>query len=368
MPAAEPAPASLPAKNSVVNFSILDKAVNEYKILVNGKVFSAMLPVNVKIGDSVLGIVLNNNPVVLNLVNILNIKSLNVENLAILLVKLGIPKTMNNLNLLKAFIINKKPIVKNNLSKMSEVLENLDFTFDENQLNYLVQVFLSEGNFKEFNEQTARYFRYSMNDIVAEIFFVMTGGAGKNEEVERICNAMSVNFNDEGFANIIAAEAGLRDKKIAEWITDNKENQDIEVQKLSALLRRYIVQKSFVCNEGTIPGFVIAVKDGRRELAEYKLEKTASEEGNLHYIINLAMRSAELGDIAVSGVLTKGTVALNFGMEANKKNCLEEEQEEFKKTLATKLGLSANISFNGTAGSEQKLRRYLQNGSINVRV
>lgn len=359
--------AVLPAKNSVVSLSVLDKAAGDYKILINGKVFQAALPVNVKQGDSMLGVVINNNPMVLNLVNILNLKSLTMENLTLLLAKLGLKKTDGNISLLKAFIINKKPIIKNQLDKFAEILEELDFQFDEFQLNYIIQVFTNDQNFKSFDKNCAEYFRYPVPAIINEIYSVIVNGAEKNSAIDQIGSMLSINPEKENYEKGILAALINSDKVIAVWIKENKNNNSAKVQKLVALFSRYLVQKDFLRREGIYPGFVILKKKDETELVEYKLEKGAREDGSVHYLLNIGMRSYELGDINIDGLLSKSNLSLNIGVEENKKKYFEEEFDGLKENFIKNLGLFSFININSGSKVGGKNKNYSLNESINFR-
>lgn len=363
----EQIPLTLPAKNSVVSFSILDKTGNDYKILINGKVYLSSLPVNAKQGDSLLGVVLNNNPMVLNLVNILNMKSLNPENLLILISKLGLRKTENNVNLLKAFIINKKPILKDHLDKFSEILEGLDFLFDESQLSYLIMVFANDLNFQSFDKNTAEYFRHPLNEIIKEIFSVMQKEAAKDKAVNSIYGMMSVDCENGDFEKKLIANLFGRDKLIAEWISENKNNLSVGTQRLISLFSRYLVQKGFLAKEGIFPGFVIAIKREGNELTEYKIEKTSRDDGSVHYLINLSMRSFELGDIFIDGLLSKSNLTLNFSLEGKKKRYFEEDIDGLKNNLNKNLGLNSFLSFNNDIKGKKSIKKFSVTESINFK-
>lgn len=363
----EQASIPLPAKNSVVNLSVLEKIGSEYKILINGKVFQAMLPVNVKQGDLMLGVVLNNNPMVLNLVNILNIKSLTIENLTMLLSKLGLKKTDNNISLLKAFIINKKPILKNQLDKFAEIIEELDFQFDEFQLNYIIQVFTNEQNFKSFDKNTAEYFRYPLSSIINEIYSVIADGSQKETSIDQIGSMLSIEPNKETLEKGILTALINSDKLIAVWIKENKNNSSAKVQKLVSLFSRYLVQKDFLRREGIYPGFVILKKNDGNELVEYKLEKGSRDDGSVHYLLNVGMRSYELGDIVIDGLLSKSNLSLNFNVEEKKKKYFEEEFDGLKEGLIKNLGLISFININSGSKISGRPKKYSLNESINVK-
>ena len=357
----------LPAKNSVVSLSVIEKVGGDFKILINGKVFQAALPVNVKPGDAMLGVVLSNNPMVLNLVNILNIKSLTLENVTLLLAKLGLKKSDTNISLLKAFIINKKPILKNQLDKFSEILEELDFQFDEFQLNYLIQVFTNEQNFQSFDKNCAEYFRYPLSSIIEEIFSIIKDSAKKNTSIDQIGSMLSINPEDEKIGKGIVAGLINSDKIIGEWLKENKNNNSAGVQKLIALFSRYLVQKGFLRREGLYPGFVIVNRNDGTELVEYKLEKASRDDGSVHYLLNLGMSSYELGDIMIDGLLSKSNLSLNFEVEEKKKKYFEEDFEDLKADFSRNLGLIPFLSINSGLRSQAKQRKYSLNESINVR-
>jgi hypothetical protein len=364
---ADPVSMALPTKNSVVSFTILDKISSEYKILVNGKVFMAVLPVNAKIGDTLLGMVLNNNPMTLNLVNILNLKNITIETLNSLLVKLGIQKTETNLSLLKALIANKKPVLKSKLDKLAEILESLDFTFDETQLSFLIQVFSNEDNFQKFNKRNAEYFRYPINNVIKEIYSQIRDEALNSSSIEQIRKELTIDFEKEGFEKGIMTGLYSRDKAIQDWINENRTSDNLEIKKLTGLFGYYLIQKSFLKKEGIFPGFIIAQKTDSRELIEYKLERTSRENGDVHYLMNLGMRSIEFGDIAIDGILSKSNLTLSFGLEGNNIRYFDEEKDELKKSLRNNVGINTFLSFNGENEGNRKLEKYSLLESINVK-
>jgi hypothetical protein len=357
----------LPAKNSIVNLSVIEKTGADYKLLINGKVFQSVLPVNMSPGDSMLGIVLNNNPMTLNLVNILNLKSLTVDNLAILLAKLGVKKSETALSALKAFIINKKPILKKQLEKIAEALEELDFQFDEAQINYIIQVFTNEQNFRSFDKNCAEYFKYPFETIVKEIFEVIENKGNGNASIDQIGSMLSINPEDERIEKGMLYNLVNSDKLIAEWIKENRNNSSAGVQQLIALFNRYLVQKGFLRREGIYPGFVISRKTGGNELVEYRIERGTREDGSVHYLLHLGMSSFELGDVMIEGLLTRSNLSLSFGMNEKNKEIFEEGLEALREDFSKNLGLIAFMNVNTDTRTLRRNKRYSLSESINRR-
>jgi hypothetical protein len=355
---------ALPANNTVVSISVLDKIGPEYKLLVNGKVFSSVLPVNVQTGEVLLGLIKNNNPMTISLINLLSAGNMTGQNLSALITKLGLKITETNINLLKALAVNKKPALKSKIEKFAEALENLDFQFDEQQLNYFVQIFTNESNYQDLNGKNAGYFRYPLNDVMQQIYEAVKNGS--NSALSKIVIEFAAEPDYVSLQKEIVGGMMNRDAAISEWIKENAGSGEAETKRLADLFSMYLAQKSFLKKENIYPGFIIISKDGNKELVEYKLQKSSSGDGNVFYLINLEMKSKELGKIAIDGTLAKSALNLRFGTDDNKRTAFEEEKENLADSIKNNLGLNPLINF--YSGNESTRLKKYNTAALNVRI
>jgi len=188
--------------NSKVLIEILDKISDkEYKILVNGKLFISDLPDNFKKGDILLSKILKSNPLTLSLVNLLEFSEINdKQKISILLQNLKIPITETSLSLLKSFIKNKTPILKEKFERLLKMILDSGLIFDEEQLDIIVKLFvLGAGNKFKFNYDTLKLFSEKEDQLYANLLndIIKLNSISKNDVIKRFINEFLIINLDE---------------------------------------------------------------------------------------------------------------------------------------------------------------------------
>jgi len=188
--------------NSKVLIEILDKISDkEYKILVDGKLFISDLPDNFKKGDILLSKILKSNPLTLSLVNLLEFSEINdKQKISILLQYLKIPITETSLSLLKSFIKNKTPILKEKFERLLKMILDSGLIFDEEQLDILVKLFvLGAGNKFKFNYDTLKLFSEKEDQLYANLLndIIKLNSISKNDVIKRFINEFLIINLDE---------------------------------------------------------------------------------------------------------------------------------------------------------------------------
>ncbi|HEX2960672.1 MAG TPA: hypothetical protein VHO43_02715, partial [Ignavibacteriales bacterium] len=163
-------PKLLPAENSLVEVSVLDKSNGNYKLLIEGSVFQSKLPVSLNTGEALLAKVISVNPFTLSLDKIFTAKMLTEGNLALVLSKLGIAETEASSKVLKAFLKEEKPLVKSKLKKVIEMLEHEDVKLSEEMLSLFIQmIHMDEGRGSFSNKSFVKVFQYPLETLSGEI-------------------------------------------------------------------------------------------------------------------------------------------------------------------------------------------------------
>jgi hypothetical protein len=162
---------NLPKVNSFVEINVLEKIGDMYKILIEGKLFQTNLNIKLNVNDAVIAKVISHEPFTVSLDNLVLTKNINENVIALFLNKLNLPQTGKSVKALLAFIKADKPLIKEKLLKLIEVLNNPDFEDADSTLELLVKI-LSAADEKSmvFNKNFIKNFQKPVEKLIAEIF------------------------------------------------------------------------------------------------------------------------------------------------------------------------------------------------------
>lgn len=364
-------PKLLPAENSLVEVSVLDKSNGNYKLLIEGSVFQSKLPVSLNTGEALLAKVISVNPFTLSLDKIFTAKMLTEGNLALVLSKLGIAETEASSKVLKAFLKEEKPLVKSKLKKVIEMLEHEDVKLSEEMLSLFIQmIHMDEGRGSFSNKSFVKVFQYPLETLSGEILDSVKrlNKMGIPEEVLLGINKALV-LDGESFSALEVKEksqckAGdMLDELNRAGNIGEKARQ--EISGLREILIRFNMLRACYMKAGVYPGFILINTGDEIEMAEYRLESEPDGKGQKSYRIKLDMNPGLLGKVAVKGFLSGQNISAAFGASDVAVKELEEEKESLLMALG-RLNLVPRLNFgNQSQASEASGVNVRQ---INVRV
>lgn len=291
---------NLPAVNSTALLNILEKFNNNYKVLINGKVFQTQLPVNAEKGDEILAKVLQQYPFTLALDKFDNLLNAESGALILLLDKLQLSKTALSEKILRYVIANKKSLTKSKLEKLINYVEKAGIDFDESQIVLLINLIWDNSNegFKDVANSYHKIFDMSFEKLSSEIFesLLRLNRLNLPQEIYlKINEAMIFDYENEAHQFNLVSVGDKSDEflslartieaEIEKNILIESSIQELEV--IQSLMIKYILQKSIYNKYNIYPEFVVVKFRSRLELINYKFEKsTVSKDDTYRIFIN----------------------------------------------------------------------------------
>lgn len=378
-PDTEALPKLLPAENSLVEVSVLDKqgGSGSYKLLIEGNVFQSKLPISLNTGETLLAKVIGLNPFTLSLDNIFTAKMLTGSSIAQVLSKLGIAESEVSSSVIKAFLKEEKPLIKSKLKKIIDLLEKENIKLDGEQLKLFIQmVHMDEGRGPSTKKSFARMFEYSAETLAGEVFNSVKrlNSMGLSDEIISLVNrTLILEIPEEG--SLSAME--LKDKASAhleEALSQFAGTAEappegslkMELLTLKETLLRYNMLKACYEKTGVYPGFIIVKSEGELELVEFRLERDPKEQGQKSHKIKLELNPSSLGKVTLSGFLSGQTFSAAFGAKDETSKLLEADKQDLLEALG-RINLLPRLSFAEAPGASEAA----SNGNmrqINVRV
>lgn len=364
----------LPAENSVVEVSVLDKSNGNYKLLIEGSVFQSKLPVGVSIGETLIAKVIGLSPFTLSLDKIFSAKMLSEGSIAMVLSKLGIAETAVSSKVLKAFLKEEKPLVKSKLKKVIELLEKEDIKLDEQQLSLFIQMVFTDDSRGSFLKKSfAKLFQYPVETLAGEVLNSVKrlNAMGIPEEViSRINHALVLEMpGSESFSAIeLKEKSSGRIEDLLGALSEKEtfsENVKHELSGLKEILIRFNMLRACYAKTGVYPGFIIIRSGEELEMAEYSFESEADEAGQKTYKIKLGMNPASLGKVNINGFLSGRSLSAAFGASEETSGKLEADKEDLLKSLGG-INVLPRLSFGNTGRGHEAAAGNLR--QINVRV
>lgn len=245
---------NLPKVNSFVEINVLEKIGDIYKILIEGKLFQSTLNVKLNVNDAVIAKVISHEPFTVSLDNLVQAKNLNESAVTLFLNKLNLPHTENSVKALLAFIRADKPLVKEKLMKLIEILDNPDFEDSDSTLEMLVKILsASEERLPLFSKNFIRNFQRPIEKLISETFELVKSLNRENlpkEIIEKLNSYLVLDMDGMDSEAISALLKNGKEllKEIEKIIFDglNKgglpKEQIAELKNLKDLLERFINQ------------------------------------------------------------------------------------------------------------------------------
>lgn len=344
----------LPAKNSIVNINILGKSEGNYRLLVDGRVFQASLPVIVNAGDTLLAKVINTNPFTLSLDQLIA-KTMNESVLSQLLMKLGIKNSAGAKRLLKVLAEIKKPVIKSKFEKLLDLFEKENLKLSDDQLGFYLQVLSSnEQQYENPDRSFAALFESSSSQLAGRIFNSVKNLQSRQLPAElkkSVEEAFIIDAGDTGAAdglmlkNKNSAQMHLVNQ-LQEALGDKKmpEQLKIEVFELLNSLALFMMYKANSSRIGRFPEFMIIRGEDGLELFEYEFNLSELQK-NFRSSFDLNMKPEQLGIVNINGFVSGNNLKADFTSANDTKNELEAAAAELENDLKNSLRLNPVLKF-----------------------
>ncbi len=340
--------------NSIVKVEVIDKLQGSFKILVDGKVFQANLPVNANLNDNFLAKIISTNPFTISLDNLFNKQNLTPELLNALISKLQIKQSEFSEKVLKAFINSKKPIEKNKLNKIIDLLENSNSELNENDIANLVEFLSSNENYyDQLNEEFVKIISLSPKEISKEIYerlISINNNAGFAKIAEKINSILTIDIFEifeidalklkQKFLNRNIVLSEIENLKSSEKLS---ETELTEIENLEKLFTKLFLVKAYNLKSQTQSDFLIIKNENDFEFFEYEFEKV-NQTSNSTFKINLKMMPENLGEIQTNGLLVENNLNLNLNSSESTNSILEGEKSELISGMKSRINISAKIN------------------------
>ncbi len=286
---------NMPAVNSTVLVSVLDKIGPNYKLLISGSVYQSNLPIVPEKGEEFLARVMSQQPLTLGLDNFGKLNQTDNQGMSLLLSKLNIAETALTKSLIEKVISLKRPLLKSKVNRLIELIENMDIKIDDVQMQLLISIVwnLSNDNLSSTKNVFESVFDITFEELSKMIFSLVEKSNSLN---------LSENFYDLLNNKIILDSSTLESQSKISSVKDKSEEFLSVIQYISAnidlynhnksvmalfddlktYMLKYIIQKAFYGKFNLYPEFVIVKKDKSLELVNYRIEK--KQENNFKVI------------------------------------------------------------------------------------
>ncbi|HPN37634.1 MAG TPA: hypothetical protein PL041_04470 [Melioribacteraceae bacterium] len=340
-----------PTENSIVLLKAFEKVDNGFKLLINGDIFIAKLPIQVKTGETLLGKVISSNPLVIGLDNFVHLKFIDQQFAAGLVEKLGLKPDKINIDLVSKLLSGKKALLKSKIEDIIEITET-DYTLTEMQMGMLINLLWSSEytNKNELYNEIKIIKEIPFDKLCNDIFRSIIRLNNLNLPIEiynriKECFFINVNENNSPFDNRINKIIGLVNylEDYAEKFKALKTESE-EIKTFTYKIIQYILQKSIYFNFNFYPDFYVIFNKKELDLIIYSIEILEGSKGANYFKLDLrcGKDNSFIGGIngyysgkGMSGKLTVPEM-LNYN--------IKEQFEKILHTLAYQTGLFLNIS------------------------
>lgn len=310
----------LPGLDSLVDIEVLNFTKDVAKILLNGRVFQASLPIKVNSGEKFLAKVIGHNPLTLSLSNLINTKLSELNIINLVAERFGINITANFQKLVKAFIINNKPLVKTKLESFLNHIENSGENFTEEQFNEIVKI-ISDEDLKNDNLPILlkEHLKYLPEQISSEIYQLIRKlvSSGISLELKTILqDEFFIKADDtiNNFINNLAAKNSSRIIKLMLFLKDEYDKtQNPDYIRLNRLLEDYLIKRYFLMKSNVNQNIKILQGFTSDYLLEYSIQPYPKDERIKPYKFELRLAEPESNrENKIRGLFTEVNLFLDF--------------------------------------------------------
>lgn len=314
--------AALPKVNSIVFLEVIEKKGDNFRILINGKVFQSKLPFKVGEGEQLFAKVLSKEPFTLVINDFGKQTMANQAFISTVIANFDLKDNDFNKSLIDKIVSSKKVLSKSKLKRIVEYFEATGQKVDDLQLSLLVQIFWSFEKEQETlkNEELSKFLKTSFDDLAANIKFLLIelNDLYPDELITTELNSIflyRIPFSENRIID--------RDKKVyelMELINSNQySNSLINPDKLSELkqaLLLYIIQKSLYNYYNFFPDFLITKINYNYDIVIYFIQPRSNKLGILSFETNYSIKSGS-NKIGFEGVLSHDSIKFNVYTESS---------------------------------------------------
>lgn len=340
-----------PAENSIVLLKAFEKVDNGFKLLINGDIFIAKLPIQVKTGETLLGKVISSNPLVIGLDNFVHLKFIDQQFITSLAEKLGFKPDRFNIDLFGKLIGGKKALIKSKIEDMIEISEP-DFALTEMQMGMLINLLWS-ANYSDKNElfyEIKVIKEIPFDKLCNEIFKSITRLNNLNLPIEIYDKIKGCFFIDINYpANV--SENRIEDIiKLSVYLEEFSEKYKVlrteseEISNFNYKIMQYVLQKSIYNNFNYYPDFYVILNNKELDLIIYSIEIIEGSTGGKYYKLDIRCGKDIQFVGGVNGYYTGKGFSGKITLPNMLNSVVKEKFDRVLHTIAHQTGLFLNIT------------------------
>ncbi|MCX6151050.1 MAG: hypothetical protein NTX22_11030 [Ignavibacteriales bacterium] len=347
---------SLPEVNSLVMLKVIEKLGGNYKILINGNLFQAKLPLKLTAGEEAIAKVLSTKPFTLGLNDLLKTRNMSSENISLLLSMLGLEQDEKNIRFIKKLISSKQPLRKEKIKRGIEFLEKTNGEVDELQLALLVRVYAFQNDYFDYMAESHNsFFKYSYSQIIQNIFGLvkqLNYEFSNNTVTQIVNNYLVCNYSlleNENKLPVCCEEKLLEMIGIVAFESGNNSYPFIIKEICDSLKKNItllIIQTAVYNYFGLYPSFIILLQENKFNLIEFNSYKEKSDKDENYFKFGIKIPTNNPDEILLKGFLTKELLYTNIFFMGEKKHKHELELTKTSEEFHFKYNLDAYIGIN----------------------
>ncbi|MEE9429546.1 MAG: hypothetical protein V3V16_00800 [Melioribacteraceae bacterium] len=354
---------TMPKQNTLVTVTILERLELGVKVLIDGKLFIAIINENVAMQEELIAWVTDSEKFELSL----NLSNQFRENSNYILseinTRFGFSNSVSANKILTKIIEERKPVIKSKVKLLFEYIQQNQLKLSDSQIFLLINILWDEkGNSTNFIEEL-------FENILSEPF-------------ENVCKQLFEITNEIIFAKIPSFIIQQINKTVYDSSTDNVDalynkkeiitkavislnnyltnetligNRDV-VEKYVEYGTKYILQKTILQQYNCYPEFVIAKNENELILIMLEIKKYYSNSGEAFYNIVFKQNAIPL---ELKGIVRNKFLSGNIIIDDEKLDV--ELIRKFQQDLKQNWDINSHISFNQNNDSKQT-NRSLENG------
>jgi len=352
--------AKTPLKNTLVTVTILEKLSQGVKVLIDGKLFIAIINENVAIQEELIAWVADSEKFELTLNLSTQFKKNSSDILLEIILKLGLSNNINTNTMLTKIIEERKPVIKSKVNLLIEFISQNQMKFSDSQLSLLINILwgekensikLAEELFGNITKEPFEDICKQLFEVTSEIIFVKIPSFILQQINRTIFDSQTDNI--EALYNkkeiIIKSVISLNN-----YITNESmmENRNI-LEKYIEYGTKYILQKTILQKYDYYPEFVIAKNENELILIILEIKKYFLNSGEAFYNIVFKQNAIPL---ELKGIVRNKFLSGNILMDDEKLDV--ELLRDFQQELKQKWDMNSHISLNETDNSKVTNSRF----------
>ena len=272
-----------PAENTIVAVKVLEKINDTFKLLVDGSVFQAKLPVLIGDQETFLAKVVGRNPLTLQADGLFMGKNLTQNILANVLQKMGLKDSELNKDLMETLLRRKKPVIKSKFDALQNLLST-EKRPDELQAALLLGLYFAPPvEIAGFKNEAKRLFEESIQTIIEKIFHLITIIVDNSGKSHFLKDAVIQTFL---VRNTLQINPSRRIIDVVKYLGDQCKHYRFDAggdeismaRELNILLTEYLLHKSVYQRFGVFIDFSVNRIAGKFTLSLFQHTKEISDD------------------------------------------------------------------------------------------